>query len=262
MLPDGTFAGRTALVTGAGTGIGRASALRLVELGASVIGVGRRVELLRETRAMAANPERLRIVPQDIRDRAATSELVRGLGTLDLVVNNAGGQFIAPAADLSPRGFGAVLDLNLTATAAVTEAAHAGLAAVGGRVVTLSISAAERGIAGMVHSAAARAAMAALVADLGERWAADGVRLFCLAPGTVLTAGVGDELAGSTLQAAVDASILGRDTSAAEVAEWVAALGSGLFDAVSGTVIEIDAGAALVDASSVLVGTEGVDRHG
>jgi citronellol/citronellal dehydrogenase len=262
VIPVGSFTGRTALVTGAGTGIGRATALRLVELGATVIGVGRRIELLRDTRAMAVDPARLRVAQLDIRDRQTASEFVRGLGALDLLVNNAGGQFIAPAADLSARGFGAVLDLNLTATAAITEAAQPGLAAVGGRVVTVSVSAPERGIAGMVHSTTARAAMAALVTDLAERWADDGVRLFCLAPGTVLTAGVGDELASSILGAAVDASLLGRDTSPEEVAEWVAALGGGLFDAVSGTVIEIDAGSSLVDASSVLLGAEGGDRHG
>jgi citronellol/citronellal dehydrogenase len=101
-----------------------------------------------------------------------------------------------------------------------------------------------------------------LTARLAQEWKAAGVRLFCLVPGTVLTAGVGEELAGSVLGAAIEASLLRRDTSVAEVAEWVAALGSGLFDAVSGTVIEIDGGATLTDAPSVLLAPDGGSPNG
>jgi citronellol/citronellal dehydrogenase len=260
VLTADSFAGATALVTGAGTGIGRATALRLVELGATVHGVGRRTDPLLETQALAADPERLQVNALDIRDRASAARFVRDLGPLDLLVNNAGGQFIAAASEISVRGFGAVLDLNLTATAALTQAAHAGLAAAGGRVVTLSLSGADRGVAGLVHSTTSRAAIAALTARLADEWRPAGVRLFCLAPGTVLTAGVGEELSGSVLGAAIAASLLRRDTSVAEVAEWVAALGSGMFDALSGSVIEIDGGAALTDAPSVLLQRD--DGHG
>jgi citronellol/citronellal dehydrogenase len=254
VLPAESFAGRAVLVTGAGTGIGRATALRLAELGATVHGVGRRSELLDGTRARAADPAQLIVTPLDIRDRAAAAAFVRDLGPLDLLVNNAGGQFVAPASEISVRGFGAVVDLNLTATAALTAAAYDGLAARGGRVVNLSLANADRGIAGLVHSSTARAAVIGLTGRLARQWRPAGVKLFCLVPGTVLTAGVGEELAGSVLGAAIEAGLLRRDTSVAEVAEWIAALGSGLFDAASGSVVEIDGGASLTDATSVLLG--------
>lgn len=253
VLPAGALAGRSALVTGAGSGIGRAVCLRLLELGASVVGVGRRVERLAET-AELAGTERFGHEPLDLRDRVAAAGFVVGLGGLDLLVNNAGGQFVAPVGDISRRGFDAVVDLNLTAQAALLQAARPGLAARGGRVVSLSLSAPERGIAGLAHSAAARAGMAALTASLARVWRADGIRLFGLAPGTVLTEGVGEELPAEVLARIVATTPLGRDTTLAEVAEWVAALGSGLADAVSGTLIELDGGSGLVSAASLTGG--------
>ena len=247
VLPAHALAGRTALVTGAGTGIGRAVAVRLVELGASVTGVGRREEPLAETAELAG--ERFRYTPLDLRDRDAAAAFVAGLGPLDLLVNNAGGQFVAPADRISRRGFAAVADLNLTALASLVRAARPGLAQARGRVVNLSLSAPDRGIAGLAHSAAARAGVAALTRALAREW--PDVRLFCLAPGTVLTGGVGEELPPDVLAGIVASTPLGRDTSLAEVAEWVAALGSGIADAVSGALIELDGGSGLVSAASL-----------
>lgn len=249
MLPAGTLHGRRALVTGAGSGIGRTTALRLLELGASVVGVGRREERLAETASLGG--DRFSFSALDIRDRAAAAGFVAGLGGLDLLVNNAGGQFIAPVEKISPRGFAAVADLNLTATAAVLEAARPGLAARGGRVVNLSLSAPDRGIPGLAHSAAARAGIAALTRSLAHAWRGEGIRLFCLAPGTVLTDGVGAEMPAERLAKIVQKTPLGRDTSTAEVAEWVAALGSGVADAFSGSLIELDGGSGLVAAASL-----------
>ncbi|MEU8639428.1 SDR family oxidoreductase [Amycolatopsis sp. NPDC048633] len=248
VLPAGALRDRLALVTGAGSGIGRAVALRLLELGATVVGVGRREERLAET-AVLAGSDRFSFVALDIRDRPA--EFVQGLGGLDLLVNNAGGQFIATADKISPRGFAAVADLNLTATAAMIQAARPGLAARGGRVVNLSLSAPDRGIPGLAHSAAARAGIAALTRELARDWRDEGIRLFCLAPGTVLTDGVGEELPAEQLAKIVAKTPLGRDTSTAEVAEWVAALGSGVADAVSGALVELDGGSGLVAAASL-----------
>ena len=247
VLPAGTLEGRTALVTGAGSGIGRAVTLRLLELGASVVGVGRRAERLAETAALAG-PRRSAFTHRalDIRDRAAAAAFVADLGGMDLLVNNAGGQFVAPATEMSRRGFGAVTDLNLTAVAALIRAAHDGLAARGGRVVNLSLSAPERGIPGLAHSAAARAGIAALTRSLARQWRNDGIRLFCLAPGTVLTDGMREELPDDVRTRLLARIPLGRDTSTAEVAEWVAALGSGVADPVSGALIEVDGGCGLV----------------
>lgn len=250
VLPAAALRDRLALVTGAGSGIGRAVALRLLELGASVVGVGRRAQRLAET-AELAKTSRFRYQALDLRDRPAAAEFVAGLGGLDLLVNNAGGQFVAPAAEISRRGFDAVTDLNLTAQASLLLAARPGLAARGGRVVNLSLSAPDRGLPGLAHSAAARAGIAALTRSLARRWRAEGIRLFCLAPGTVLTAGAGDELPAGDLARIVARTPLGRDTTPGEVAEWVAALGSGAADAVSGALIEVDGGSGLVAAAAL-----------
>ena len=245
------LAGRTALVTGAGSGIGRAVSLRLDALGASVVGIGRRAERLAETAALAG--ERFRYEVLNVRDPEAAA-FVRSLGGLDLLVNNAGGQFVAPTEKISRRGFDAVLDLNLTALASLIRAARPGLVERQGRVVNLSLSSPERGIAGLSHSAAARAGVAELTKALAGQWRSDGIRLFCLAPGTVLTAGVGDELPPDVLKHIVRTTPLGRDTSLVEVAEWVAALGAGVADSVSGALIELDGGSGLVSAASLTGG--------
>uniref|UniRef100_UPI0036F4867A SDR family oxidoreductase n=1 Tax=Amycolatopsis bartoniae TaxID=941986 RepID=UPI0036F4867A len=85
---------------------------------------------------------------------------------------------------------------------------------------------------------------------LARQWRAEGIRLFCLAPGTVLTEGVAGEMPAEALARVVARTPLGRDTTTAEVAEWVAALGSGIADAVSGASIEIDGGSGLVAAAA------------
>jgi citronellol/citronellal dehydrogenase len=245
---------RIALVSGAGTGIGRAVALRLCALGARVWGVGRRMELLEETAELSGG--RLTAHALDVRDGAAVHELMARLveeDGLDVLVNNAGGQFVAPADEISPGGMSAVLDLNLTAVARMIEEARPLLARRGGTVVTISLSAPERGIPGLAHSAAARAAIAGLTADLARTWASDGIRLYCLAPGTVLTDGVRAELDEEALARVVARTPLGRPTTVDEVAEWVAALAAGVAPFASGMLLEVDGGSGLRGAAGALV---------
>jgi citronellol/citronellal dehydrogenase len=244
--------GKRALVTGAGTGIGRGIAIRLAELGANVVGVGRRPEPLAETAdliaaALVAGDFAWRSL--DVRDRDAAAALVAEIGRrpagLDLLVNNAGGQFIAPARDISDRGFAAVLDLNLTAIANLTRVARPLLAASGGTVVTISLSSPERGIPGLAHSATARAAILALTARLAREWREDGIRLYGLAPGTVLTDGVRGEMPPKALAETLKRTPLRTDTAVEEIAEWVAALAAGVGPLPSGTVLQLDGGAGL-----------------
>jgi citronellol/citronellal dehydrogenase len=256
LAPD-VLAGQTALVTGAGTGIGRAVALRLTELGATVLGIGRRPEPLAGTAAQVADagfPGRFLPFPADVRDPNIT-ELVAELGRqygLQIVVNNAGGQFVAPAAQLSPRGFASVLDLNLTAVARLTRAAHPWLAAAGGCVVTISLSDPERGIAGIAHSAAARAGTLGMTRELAAAWREQGIRVNCLAPGTVLTEGVRHELPPEVLAEVVGRTPLGRDTRPEEVAELVAFLATDAGALITGQMLALDGGSALVGAAGAL----------
>jgi citronellol/citronellal dehydrogenase len=239
------------LVTGAGTGIGRGIAIRLAELGADVSGVGRRPEPLAETAeliAAAPGPGSFSWRPLDVRDRdaaiTALAKLAEDKG-LDLLVNNAGGQFIAPAAEISDRGFASVLDLNLTAVASLTRAARPFLAEGGGTAVTISLSSPERGITGLAHSATARAAILALTAQLAREWREDGVRLYGVAPGTVLTDGVRGEMPPEALAETLRNTPLRTDTAIEEIAEWVAALAAGVGPIPSGTVLQLDGGAGI-----------------
>jgi citronellol/citronellal dehydrogenase len=253
-LTPGSLNGKRALVTGAGTGIGRGIAIRLAELEADVVGVGRRVEPLIETGCLVAAAKAGTAAGDfswralDLRDKdAATAAVaeVADAGGLDLLVNNAGGQFIAPATEISDRGMAAVLDLNLTAVANLIRAARPSLAENGGTVVTISLSSPERGITGLAHSATARAAFLALTRRLAREWREDGIRLYGVAPGTVFTDGVRGEMSPEALQETLRNTPLRVDTSTWEIAEWVAALATGVGPLPSGTVLQLDGGAGI-----------------
>ena len=237
VLAPEVLLGKRALVTGAGSGIGRAIALRLGELGAQVIGVGRRLELLEETAALAGASFSARAV--DLRDAGAVAEFAGGLDRLDVLVNNAGGQFIAAADAISSRGFAAVLDLNLTAVARLIELMRP-LMASGASVINISLSEAERGLPGVAHSATERSAVAGLTRALAREQ--PDLRFYCLAPGTVLTDGKRAKHSPEDLDRIAATTPI---VTPGEVAEWVAALAAGIAPRASGTVIELDGGTGL-----------------
>ncbi|RYY45475.1 MAG: SDR family NAD(P)-dependent oxidoreductase, partial [Sphingomonadales bacterium] len=144
VFSPGLLAGKVAVVTGAGSGIGRAIALRLAGLGAHVTGIGRRAAPLAET-AMLAEPlaGSFAAIGCDVRDVDATTAAIDMIGDeqgIDLLVNNAGGQFYAPATAITRRGWDAVVDLNLSAVFSITLAARAHLARAQGSVVSISLT--------------------------------------------------------------------------------------------------------------------------
>ena len=245
------FEGRRAVVTGAASGIGRATAELLAELGARVAVAGRRAELLEETAAAirAAGGECLPIVC-DVREPAGARELIDqvllAFGSLDILVNNAGGQFVAPAEEISHNGFRAVMRLNLDAVWELTR-----LAAVGsmlpngyGKVISIVLSP-RRGIPGMFHSSAARAAVESMTRTLATEWGGRGVRLTCVAPGTIETDGWRGY--GETVEDAAATIPLRRLGTATEVAQMIAFLASPAGDFVTGTTVVIDGGVDNVD---------------
>jgi len=249
VLASGLFAGKSAIVTGAGSGIGRAIAIRLVQLGMRVTGIGRRVEALEETARLVEGMDGgFDHFSCNVRDSAEAAALVERVGAqsgLDLLVNNAGGQFFAPAVDISRRGWDSVIDLNLTSVFVLTKAAHPFLKASRGAVVNISLSGVDRGSMGLAHSIAARAGVLGLTRTLALEWAADGIRLNCIGPGTVVTAGFSDEADASGVARLIDATPLGRATTAGEVAELTAFLASPAGAMMSGQLIQIDGAAHL-----------------
>jgi citronellol/citronellal dehydrogenase len=241
--------GRHGFITGAGSGIGRAIALRLLALGMDVFGTGRRAEALAETGRLAESlPGRFRHEACNVRETEAIESLVQRVGSehgIDLLVNNAGGQFFAPAAGISRKGWDAVIDVNLNAVFVVTKAAYPFLRARSGAVVSISLSGVDRGSMGIAHSIAARAGVLGLMRTLALEWAPDGISLNCIGPGTVITEGLAGEAARPLLDRLVQATPMGRATTVEEVAELVAFLSSPAGHLMTGQLIQIDGAAHL-----------------
>jgi citronellol/citronellal dehydrogenase len=241
-------AGRVALVTGGGTGIGRATALELAGSGARVAICGRRAEPLARVREeIAAGGGQCLDVAADLREPADVERVVDAalerFGALDVLVNNAGGQFSAPAEEISERGWHAVERLTVDAVWSVTRAVatRAMIPAGGGLVVFVGFSP-LRGVPGFAHAAAGRAAVANLAAGLALEWSRYGIRSVCVAPGSIATealAGYGDE-AVARWERAVPLGRLGRPEEVAAVIAFLASAGGAY---VTGTTIAVDGGA-------------------
>jgi len=242
----GLLDGQVCLVSGAGSGLGRETALELARLGAKVLGCGRREEPLAETAALAEGlPGSFEHQAMDIRDEEAVQKLFDGLlerhGRLDVLVNNAGGQFLAPAETISPKGFRTVIELNVQGTWLMTHAAatRAFIPQGGGKVLSVTLSP-HHGMPGMVHSGAARAAVENMMRTLAVEWARFGIKTCALAAGQFMT----ETMMTKYPQVVVDnleRSIpIGRAGRAEEMAWLVAYLASPAGDFVSGTTITID----------------------
>lgn len=244
IFQPGLLDGQVALVSGGGSGLGRAGALELAALGARVVVCGRRAEPLEQTVALA---ERGRCEARacDIREEDQVSALVDGVlerhGRIDLLVNNAGGQYLAPAEDITPKGFRAVMRLNVEGTWLMTHAVatKAMMGGPGGKIVSVTLSP-HHGLPGMAHSSAARAAVENLTRVLSIEWARFGIRLTALAAGVFAT----DTFAAKYPQSVVDGAAgtvpLGRLGTEEEMAWLVAYLASPAGDYFSGAVLTID----------------------
>jgi len=249
VLRPGVHRGTVALVTGGGTGIGRATALDLARGGADVVICGRRPEPLDKTVAeVEAIGARALAVPADIRDEDQVHHLIdvslARFGRIDTLVNNAGGQFSAPAEQITKRGWRAVHDLALDAAWSVTRevAVRAMIPQRGGAIFFLAFSP-RRGIASMVHASSARAALENLAAGLALEWSRFGIRTICIAPGTIATDGLAEHYSAddrTQWQAAVP---MRRFGTADEVSGVIAFLASPAGGYVTGTTVVIDGGA-------------------
>jgi len=240
---------RAAIVTGGGTGIGRAAALALHRDGFNIVVAGRRPEPLEGTRELAG--EGCVVHPGDIREPEVSEALVERclseFGRIDCLVNNAGGQFVAPAEDITANGWRAVRRLNLDAPWFLTQqvANRWMIGNGGGRVISVVLCP-ERGIAGMAHSSAARAGMGGLTRTLAMEWGRYGIGLVCVAPGWIDTEGVrGYGLDLDEVAATVPMRRLGR---ADEVGDLIAFLASPSAAYITGVTIAIDGGIDLTSS--------------
>ncbi len=242
-------AGAVAVITGGGTGIGRATALELAHTGARVAICGRRPEPLEAVREeLEAAGHDVLAMPCDVRDEAQVGELLDAVGerfsAVDILVNNAGGQFAAAAEDIALKGFRAVHRLNVDAPWLVTHevAVRWMIPRRRGSVFFIGFSP-RRGIPMMAHSSTARSALETMAASLSNEWSRFGIRAVCIAAGLIQTEGV-QQYGG---QEAVDGFAamvpMRRAGSPEEVAATIAFLASAGGGYVTGSTVVVDGGA-------------------
>src|ERR1700754_5174871 len=190
---EGLLDGQVVVVSGAGSGLGRETALELARLGATVVGCGRRGEPVAETAELAAGlPGAFEHASLDIREEDAVDAFFDALlerhGRLDVLVNNAGGQFLSPAEAISPKGFRTVIELNVTGTWLMSHAAATKcfMPGDGGKILSVTLSP-HNGMPGMVHSGAARAAVENMMLTLAIEWSRFGITTCSIAAGQFAT---------------------------------------------------------------------------
>ena len=189
------YSGKTVLVTGGGSGLGRGMALAFAKEGAAVCVIGRRQEPLDETVSLMGggfgfscdvrNIEHVETVVHEVRKRT---------GRLDVLVNNAAGNFISPSETLSANGFKSVVDIVLNGTFHCTRASFDALRETRGSILNIIATYAWSGEPGAVHSASAKAGVLAMTRTLAAEWGQFGIRVNAIAPGPVHTEGTDKNL--------------------------------------------------------------------
>lgn len=248
----GLFSGQTVIVTGGGSGIGRATAHELAALGAHVVLAGRKVVRLEEVRdEITAVGGTASLCACNIRDeeqvRALFDFVLAERGAVHGLVNNAGGQFLSPAEFIQLKGWNAVVETNLTGTFLMCREAFTRWMGQHGGVIVNMLIEMWRGFPGMAHSAAARAGIENLTKTLAVEWARAGVRINAVAPGLIASSGLDNypEAVRPLIEQTVRDIPLKRMGTESEVAAAIVFLLSPAAAYISGESLRIDGASSL-----------------
>ncbi|MRG92918.1 SDR family oxidoreductase [Polyangium spumosum] len=258
MFKERCLQGRTAIVTGGGTGLGLSMALKLADLGANLVLTSRdpghiepACEKIRERGAKAL------AVRCDVRHfpevEAMVAEAERAFGSIDVLINNAAGNFLCPTEDLSPNGFNAIVSIVLNGTFHATLAAGRRMIAAGkgGVILNMLATYAWTGSGFVIPSASAKAGVMAMTRSLAVEWAKYKIRVNGVAPGPFPTEGAWKALVPEGMEGFGKSKIpLGRFGEHEELANLAAFLVSDYSAYITGDVITIDGGAWLSEGGT------------
>jgi citronellol/citronellal dehydrogenase len=241
---------QVALVTGGGTGMGRATALEMAQSGAKVVVLGRRPEPIEDcARTIREAGGEAIAISGDIRQpeqiEAALTRIRSEFGKLNILVNNAGGQFVTPARELNNKGFETVIRNNLIGSWQMTKAVADHFMLESGGSIVFVTACVRAGLSGFVHTAAARGGVLAMMKTLAFEWAEFGIRLNCVAPGTVKTEGMGHYPIAPEQWLKLNRNIMGHMGDVEDIAAAIIFLASPLGKFVTGEEWYIDGGETL-----------------
>jgi len=242
--------GQVALVTGGGTGMGRATAIEMARCGADVVVLGRRAEPIEDCARVIGELGRKAVaIPTDIRlpeqIESAMQRIKSEFGRLDILVNNAGGQFVTPARELNNKGFETVIRNNLIGSWQMTKAVADHFMLEHGGSIVFVTACVRSGLSGFVHTAAARGGVLAMMKTLAFEWAEFGIRLNCVAPGTVKTEGMDHYPIEPEQWLKLNRNIMGHMGDVSDISAAIIFLSSSLGKFVTGEEWYIDGGETL-----------------
>jgi len=241
---------KVALVTGGGTGMGRATAIEMARCGARLVLLGRRAEPIEDcANAIRGFGGEAIAITGDIRDADRIAEVMRQIegacGRLDILVNNAGGQFVTPARELNNKGFETVIRNNLIGSWQMTKAVADHFMFANGGAIVFVTACVRSGLSGFVHTAAARGGVLAVMKTLAFEWAEFGIRLNCVAPGTIKTEAMGHYPIPPEQWVKLNRNVMGHMGDVEDIAAAIIFLASPLGKFVTGEEWYVDGGETL-----------------